>query len=167
LNLSSIALNRLWRLFWLTSYTSPSRTPVTQRNKANRVPRPAHSAQAARCLIRSLYGPYQPLHRLIATEFPCQASLDISFSGAELQYYLHSLIHNLRTHLIGAPQLIPIWTHSGGPTTPTTPTYYHFSCITANFKIYMPHGDRVIQTCRPGWVQRARRVSRGDTSVDR
>jgi hypothetical protein len=67
-----------------TSYTSPSRTPVTQRNKANRVPRPAHSAQPARYVIRSLPGPYQPFTDFLAMEFPRQASLDISFSGPEL-----------------------------------------------------------------------------------
>ena len=57
---------------------------MTQCNKANQVPRPAHSAQAARYVIRSLSGPYQPFTDFLATEFPRQASLDISFSGPEL-----------------------------------------------------------------------------------
>ena len=78
-------LNRLWRLFAFDQYsylpTSPSRTPVTLCNKANQVPRPAHSAQAARYVIRSPSGPYQPFTDFLATEFPRQASLDISFFG--------------------------------------------------------------------------------------
>ena len=54
-----------------------------------------------------------------------------------------------RTHIHPLLQLIPrILVHHG-------------------LKAYTPRGDRVIQTCRPRWMQRARRMSRGDTSVGR
>jgi hypothetical protein len=88
---------------------------VTQCNKANQVPRlrPPHSAQAARYVIRSLSGPYQPFTDFLATEFPRQASLDISFSGPELLSPKALFVHKQPTDALNWSSSTDPYLHPG------------------------------------------------------